>query len=248
MKRGRREFPSLSARTFLTMCMLFVAGQGAPAASGPIVTVSGGQVQGATLEGGGAVFKGIPFAQPPVGELRWRKPMPVERWAGVRDATEFGAQCAQKPGLVPNILVRSGDGAEIAKEDCLFLNVWMPEWPSKSRKPVMVWIAGGGNYGGAGSGAVYRGETLARRGVVLVSLNYRLGPFGFFSHPQLTRESPNHASGNQGILDQIAALKWVRDNVAEFGGDASNVTIFGESAGSLDVSVLMTSPDPAVKP
>jgi para-nitrobenzyl esterase len=222
--------------------MLFVAGQGAPAASGPIVTVSGGQVQGATLEGGGAVFKGIPFAQPPVGELRWREPMPVERWAGVRDATRFGAPCAQKPGLVPNILVRSGDGAEIAKEDCLFLNVWMPEWPSKSRKPVMVWIAGGGNYAGAGSGAAYSGETLARRGVVLVSLNYRLGPFGFFSHPQLTRESPNHASGNQGILDQIAALKWVRDNVAEFGGDASNVTIFGESAGSLDVSVLMTSP------
>ena len=122
------------------------------------------------------------------------------------------------------------------------MNVWTPEWHGKSQKPVMVYIHGGGNLGGGSSEATFDGESLARHGVVLVSLNYRLGPFGFFSHPALTRESPHHASGNQGILDQIAALKWVHDNVASFGGDANNVTIFGESAGSLDVSVLMTSP------
>jgi para-nitrobenzyl esterase len=205
------------------------------AESGPIVAVTGGQVQGATLEKGGAVFKGIPFAQPPVGELRWREPMPVKSWAGVRDATDFGAPCPQTPGSWPDI-------AKVSKEDCLYLNVWTAEWPGRSQKPVMVWIPGGGNFAGASSQPEYDGESLARRGVILVSLNYRLGAFGFFSHPQLTRESSHHASGNQGILDQIAALKWVRDNIASFGGDPSNVTIFGESAGSLDVSVLMTSP------
>jgi len=235
MKRPRREFLGLSAQTFFAMYMLLAAMPGAAADSGPIVAVTGGEVQGATLERGGAVFKGIPYAQPPVGELRWREPTPVKPWAGVRDSTDFGAPCAQTPILQPPT-------AEVSKEDCLFLNVWTSEWPSGSRKPVMMWIPGGGNFAGASSQPVYDGESLARRGVVLVTLNYRLGVFGFFSHPQLTRESPNHASGNQGILDQIAALKWVRDNIATFGGDPSNVTIFGESAGSVDVNVLMTSP------
>jgi para-nitrobenzyl esterase len=133
-------------------------------------------------------------------------------------------------------------GAQISKEDCLYLNVWTPEWHGKSQKPVMVFIHGGVNLVGGSSDAPFDGESLARHGVLLVSIDYRLGPFGFFSHPALTRESPHHASGNQGILDQIAALKWVRDNAASFGGDANNVTIFGESAGSLDASVLMTSP------
>lgn len=219
-----------------TIVALFVALTAIAAAMGQTVSVTGGQVRGATLEKGGAVFKGIPYAQPPVDDLRWREPMPVKSWKGVRDATAFGAICAQKPNtIVPN-------AAEISKEDCLFLNVWTPEWPSKSRKPVMVWIPGGGNYGGSSSQNVYDSDSLARRGVVVVTLNYRLASFGFFSHPELTRESPHHASGNQGILDQIAALKWVRDNIARFGGDPNNVTIFGESAGSLDVSVLMTSP------
>ena len=127
-------------------------------------------------------------------------------------------------------------------EDCLSLNVWTPEWPSKSRMPVMVWIPGGGNIAGGSNLPVYDGERLARRGVVVVSLNYRLGSFGFFSHPELTRESSHHASGNQGILDQIAALKWVRANIAKFGGDAKNVTMFGCSAGCLDAGLLMTSP------
>jgi para-nitrobenzyl esterase len=155
-------------------------------------------------------------------------------------ATAAGAICAQVSSFItPN-------AAEISKEDCLFLNVWTPEWPPNSRKPVMVWIPGGGNYAGGSTGGitdrVYDGENLARRGVVLVTLDYRLGSFGFFAHPELTRESSQHASGNQGFLDQIAALKWVRDNIARFGGDANNLTIFGQSAGSLDVSVLMTSP------
>src|SRR5581483_3826058 len=127
-------------------------------------------------------------------------------------------------------------------EDCLYLNVWTPEWHGKSKNAVMVFIHGGGNLFGSSSEPTYNGESLARQGAVLVSLNYRLGPFGFFAHPALTRESSHHASRNQGILDQIAALKWVHDNVASFGGDANNVTIFGESAGSLDVSGLMTSP------
>jgi para-nitrobenzyl esterase len=229
MTRPHHEFLRVAAMTFLAISTVSSA---TAAESGPIVAVTGGQVQGATLEKGGAVFKGIPFAQPPVGELRWREPMPVKSWAGVRDATDFGAGCAQGPS--PDV--------GVSKEDCLYLNVWTAEWPGRTQKPVMVWIPGGGNRAGASSESAYDGESLARRGVILVSLNYRLGAFGFFSHPQLTRESSHHASGNQGILDQIAALKWVRDNIASFGGDPSNVTIFGESAGSLDVSVLMTSP------
>jgi para-nitrobenzyl esterase len=226
-------------KTFVVMCVAFAIPAGA-ADSGPIVKVTGGQVRGATLDKAGAVFKGIPYAAPPVGELRWREPMPVRSWPGVRDATAFGPLCAQIQSMALN--AARIPNAQISQEDCLYLNVWTAEWHSKSQKPVMVYIHGGGNLGGGSSEAPFNGESLARHGVVLVSLNYRLGVFGFFSHPALTRESPHHASGNQGILDQIAALKWVRDNAAQFGGDANNVTIFGESAGSLDVSVLMTSP------
>jgi para-nitrobenzyl esterase len=206
------------------------------AQSNPIVAVTGGQVRGAA-QGGGAVFKGIPFAAPPTGERRWREPMAVPPWSGVRDATTFGAVCAQ----IPTPIV--GDAGKAASEDCLFLNVWTTQWPAAgAARPVMVWIPGGGNFVGAGSQAGYDGEPLARHGVVVVTINYRLGSLGFFSHPALTRESPRRASGNQGILDQIAALRWVQENIARFGGDPTNVTIFGESAGSLDVSVLMTSP------
>jgi para-nitrobenzyl esterase len=199
----------------------------------PTASVTGGQIRGGALEPGGAVFKGIPFAQPPVADLRWRPPMPVKPWTGARDSTAFGAPCAQNAG---------GRVMENSKEDCLFLNVWTPEWPAKPRTPVMVWFHGGGNYGGTASTANYDGESLARHGVVLVTVNYRLTVFGFFAHPELTRESPHHSSGNYGLLDQIAALQWVRDNIAEFGGDPANVTIFGQSAGAVDVNVLMTSP------
>ncbi len=199
------------------------------------VTVTGGQIRGTLLEKGGAVFKGIPFAAPPLGDLRWREPTSVKSWPGVRDATQSGPPCAQDSYFIPN-------AKAVSREDCLYLDVWAPEWPAKSNMAVMVWIPGGGNFAGAGSAPGTDGESLARHGVVLVSINYRLGAFGFFAHPALTRESAHHASGNQGILDQIAALKWVQANITKFGGDPKKVTIFGESAGSLDVGFLMTSP------
>jgi para-nitrobenzyl esterase len=203
------------------------------AQSDPVATVKGGQIRGASLEKGGAAFKGIPFAQAPLGDLRWREPASVKPWSGVRDASAYGAPCAQNSG---------GRMLEGSSEDCLFLNVWTPEWPPASRKPVMFWIHGGGNFGGTASSPNFDGESLARRGVVLVTANYRLTVFGFFANPELTRESPHHASGNYGLMDQIAALKWVRDNIAKFGGDPGNVTIFGQSAGAVDANVLMTSP------
>jgi para-nitrobenzyl esterase len=202
-------------------------------AADPTVAVTGGQIRGSLLTQRGAVFKGIPFAQAPLGDLRWREPMPVKAWSGIRDATAFGAPCAQNSG---------GRMLEGSKEDCLFLNVWTPEWPVTSRKPVMFWIHGGGNFGGSSSNAGFDGEGLARHGVVLVSANYRLTLFGFFAHPELTHESSHHASGNYGLMDQIAALRWVRDNIAKLGGDPGNVTVFGQSAGAVDANVLMTSP------
>jgi para-nitrobenzyl esterase len=223
-------------RAIIGLVLVCAAVVASRAQTDPIANVTGGQIRGTAL-GGGAVFRGIPFAAPPTGERRWREPMAVQPWTGVRDATKFGAICPQAPTPIV------GEAIKTASEDCLFLNVWTPQWlTADAARPVMVWIPGGGNFAGAASQAVYDGEPLARRGVVLVTLNYRLGSLGFFSHPALTRESPHKASGNQGILDQIAALRWVRDNIARFGGDPKNVTIFGESAGSLDVSVLMTSP------
>ena len=194
----------------------------------PSTVVTGGEIRGTSLSAGGAVFKGIPFAAPPVGELRWREPNPVKPWNGIRDATAFGSRCMQ-------------NGKEVS-EDCLYLNVWTPEWPAKSRRPVMLWIHGGGNFAGSSGEAIFDGAQFAQHGVVLVSANYRLGVFGFFAHPELTAESPHHASGNYGLMDQIAALKWVHENIAKFGGDPRNVTLFGESAGALDINVLMTSP------
>jgi para-nitrobenzyl esterase len=229
-----------------TLCLLAGSGGRAsePAAGAdPVVSVTGGQVRGRLLSppAAGAVFKGIPFAQPPVGELRWREPAPVKPWAGVRDAGAYGAPCAQ---------VASGWNdkiAAIASEDCLYLNIWSPEWPGKARKPVMFWIHGGANMGGSALGAggiepPFDGERLARRGVVVVTINYRLGIFGFMAHPELTAESPHRASGNCGILDQVAALQWVQSNISKFGGDPAKVTIFGQSAGAHDIGLLMVSP------
>ena len=209
---------------------LYAQASGAPA----IGPVTGGKVRGTAIAGGGAAYLGIPYARPPVGALRWREPMPVEPWAGIRDAVAPGPPCAQNPYFIPT-------AREIAREDCLYLSVWTPDIQPARGKPVMVWIPGGGNFAG-GSGPATNGESLIRRDVVVVTVTYRLGLFGFFSHPDLTRESPHRASGNQGILDQIAALRWVQANIARFGGDPTNVTIFGESAGALNVSVLMASP------
>lgn len=183
------------------------------------------------------VFKGIPYAAPPVGPLRWKPPQRVAPWKGVRKTTEFGAHCMQT-----RVYGDMGFRDNGASEDCLYLNVWTPTISAKAHLPVMVWIYGGGFVAGSSSEPRQDGEVLAHKGVVVVSFNYRLGLFGFFAHPELTKESRHRASGNYGLLDQVAALQWVRKNIAAFGGDSRNITIFGESAGSFSVSALMASP------
>ena len=206
-------------------------GQALAAGSDPVVSISTGQLRGSPTSNGGAAFKNIPFAQPPVGDLRWREPQPAKSWTGVRDATTMGPMCHQN------------DNPQLAHgEDCLQLNVWTPKFPMTSPVPVMMWVHGGGNTAGSGIEALFNGEVPASHGVVVVNVNYRLGVFGFFAHPGLTKESPHHASGNYGLADQIMALRWVQDNIAKFGGDPKNVTIFGESAGAGDVNALIASP------
>src|SRR5690606_2928229 len=177
------------------------------------------------------VYKGIPFAAPPVGELRWRAPQPAAKWEGVRAADKFGPDPYQ------------GDGKGSVSEDCLYLNIWTPAKSANERLPVLVWIYGGGFSFGSNSTPTHNGEHLARKGVVLVTINYRVGPLGFLAHPELSAESPHHASSNYGLLDQIAGLKWVQQNIAAFGGDPDRVTIFGESAGGIAVSMLCASPE-----
>ena len=184
------------------------------------------------------VFKGIPYAAPPVGDLRWRPPQAVKPWKDILQCDTFGPVCPQ-PGGRTRLTQTTFDNIS---EDCLYLNVWTKAGNNQARLPVMVWIHGGGNISGAASLPYYDGEALARQGVVLVSINYRLGPFGFFAHPLLSKESGKGVSGNYGLLDQIAALKWVQKNIQAFGGDPKQVTIFGESAGALDVCCLMASP------
>ncbi|MDH3336450.1 MAG: carboxylesterase family protein [Gammaproteobacteria bacterium] len=206
------------------------------AASNPVVQVTSGDIRGRLLPGGGATFKGVPYASPPVGELRWRDPQPVQTWAEIREAGNFGPPCTQR------IADWNRQEAQGNQEDCLYLNVWTPEWPAESPKAVMVWLHGGGNWGGAASVDYMDGTSLSRRGVVVVSINYRLGVFGFFAHPGLTAESSHHSSGNYGLLDQLAALQWVRDNIASFGGDPERVTLFGQSAGAIDTAYLAASP------
>jgi para-nitrobenzyl esterase len=183
------------------------------------------------------VFRGIPYAAPPVGNLRWREPQPVAHWDGVRMADQFGAMCTQ-PAF------RGAPNANPPKmsEDCLFLNVWTAAASASDRRPVMVWIHPGGYQTGSGSTPGFDGEALAKKGVVLVTINYRLGVFGFFSHPELTKESEHHASGNYALMDQAAALRWVQKNIAGFGGDPQRVTVFGDSAGSSSIANLMGSP------
>ena len=185
------------------------------------------------------VYKGVPFAAPPVGDLRWRAPKPAADWSGVRKADQFSATCMQQP-YPEGSLYRSAP--EPVSEDCLYLNIWTAAKSAADKRPVMVWIHGGAFTRGSGSTPMYDGEALAKKGVVLVTVNYRLGIFGFFAHPDLTKESEHHSSGDYGILDEIAALQWVQKNIAAFGGDAKNVTIFGESAGSWAVNVLVASP------
>lgn len=200
------------------------------------VKVEGGLVQG-VIEGSLTVYRSIPFAAPPVGDLRWRAPEPAARWDGVRQAAKFSPACIQGMGN-PNGSAQ-GPGTS---EDCLYLNVWAPAKSSRDRIPVLVWIYGGGFNAGATSEPNYTGEKLAQKGVVLVSIAYRVGQFGFLAHPDLSAESRNHVSGNYGLLDMIAGLQWVRKNIDAFGGDPHRVTIFGESAGGIAVSMLCASP------
>ena len=183
-------------------------------------------------------FKGIPFAQPPVGDLRWREPQPAKNWTGARNADQFGPRCMQRTSPGADYWFRSNG----MSEDCLYLNVWTSAKSGNERLPVLVYIFGGGFQNGDGSEPRYDGESMARQGMVAVSVNYRTNIFGFFVHPELTKESPHHAAGNYGLLDQVAALQWVQRNIAAFGGDPKHVTIAGESAGSISVSALMASP------
>jgi para-nitrobenzyl esterase len=212
----------------------------------PVLSYAGDRVEiengllEATPQQGAAVraFKSIPYAAPPVGDLRWREPQPVKSWTGVRNADQFGPTCMQHISLQSDYWMR---GPAIS-EDCLYLNIWTPAKSARERLPVLVYVFGGGFQNGDGSEPRYDGESMARKGMVAVTINYRLNVFGFFAHPALTRESPHHASGNYGLLDQAAALQWVRRNIAAFGGDPKRVTIAGESAGSVSVSALMASP------
>ena len=202
-----------------------------------IVRIDSGRLQGAVADDVSA-FKGIPFAAPPVAALRWRAPQPAARWSGVRDATTYGHDCMQKP--FPSDAAPLGTEPS---EDCLVLNVWRPAKRAAAKLPVMVWIYGGGFVNGGSSPAVYDGSAFARRGVIMVSFNYRIGRFGFFAHPALTAENADRGLlGNYALLDQVAALQWVRRNIAAFGGDQHNVTIVGESAGGSSVNDLMTMP------
>jgi para-nitrobenzyl esterase len=194
------------------------------------VKVEAGLVQG-TTENGLFVYKGIPFAAPPVGDLRWRTPQPAAKWEGVKQTTKFA------PGPIQGWNAPAG-----TSEDCLYLNIWSPAKSATDRIPVLVWIYGGGFNGGSTSEPVYSGENLARKGVVLVSIAYRVGQLGFLAHPELSKENAYHVSGNYGLLDMIAGLIWIQKNIAAFGGDPGKVTIFGESAGGIAVSMLCASP------
>ncbi len=209
----------------------------AQAADDPQVKTANGILQGVVEASGIHSFKGIPFAQPPVGELRWKEPVAPANWTGVRKADHFGPQAMQRV-MYSDMIFRS-DGKS---EDCLYLNVWTPAKSATEKLPVLVYFYGGGFIAGDGSEYRYDGESMAKKGIVTITVNYRLGIFGFLAHPELTKESAHHSSGNYGLMDQHAALVWVQKNIAAFGGDPKKVTIAGESAGSMSVCAQMASP------
>ncbi|MBO9709087.1 MAG: carboxylesterase family protein [Caulobacter sp.] len=226
----------LAAALSLTACG---AKSQTPAPAAPLTpveaTVSAGALRG-YVEDGVRIFKGVPYAQPPVGELRWRPPQPIQAWTGVRQAQAFGSDCMQNRVSWDDTQTKLP-----TSEDCLSLNVWSPANAAKA--PVMVWIHGGGFVMGSGSQPVFDGAALARRGVVVVTFNYRVGRFGFFAHPAIDAEHPDEPKGNYGLMDQVAALKWVKANIAALGGDPDRVTIFGQSAGGASVAQLMLNPE-----
>jgi len=223
--------------TLLTVGSVLALTLPAGAAGPDRVKTANGVVIGAPEENGVRAFRGIPFAAPPVGNLRWKAPQPAKDWTSARSAAKFGPRCMQRP-----VFGDMGFRSDGMGEDCLYLNVWTPAKSATDRLPVLVYFYGGGYMAGDGSEPRYDGEVMARKGIVALTVNYRLGVFGFFAHPELTKESPHHASGNQGLLDQAAALAWVQKNIAAFGGDPKHVTIAGESAGSTSVSAQMASP------
>jgi len=247
MHRSTGRTPSVLSALFLAATLAPAVAQAKDAP--PVVHLANGALRGYS-QANTAIFKSIPFAAPPVGDLRWRPPQPAAPWKGIRDATQPAPYCMQNPtALDPFIQPLAADyGVDFpmqtvpTSEDCLYLNVYAPASPMKSPLPVMVWLHGGSNRVGSGSQPIYDGTSLAAHGVLVVTVNYRLGVFGFYSHPALTAESPHHSSGNYGLLDQLAALQWVQQNIAQFGGDPGNVTVFGESAGSVDIGMLLVSP------
>ena len=200
------------------------------------VTTAEGILEGKDLSGI-TVFKGIPFAAPPVGNLRWKAPQPVQKWQGVREAKEFGPNPMQEP-----IFGDMNFGTKANSEDCLYLNIWTPAKTMKEHLPVLIYFNGGGLMAGSGSEPRYAGDAMARKGIISITANYREGIFGFFAHPQLSKETSYKGSGNYGFMDQVAAIQWVKDNIEAFGGDPNRITIVGESAGSMSVSALMASP------
>jgi len=239
-KSGRRSISILASSLSLMGILLLQSLGSALAEPTPPVSIEQGQVVG-KMSGAIASYLGIPYAAPPVGPNRWRPPQPGENWTGVRAATSYGAACNQLP-VQPSVpyskeYVTPGPFSE----DCLFLNVWTSGAMNKKR-PVFVWIHGGGFTNGSGSLAMFDGAALASKGTVVVTINYRLGPFGYLAHPGLSAEDPHHSSGTYGLQDQIAALKWVQRNIAQFGGDPGNVTVGGESAGAISTNGLILSP------
>ncbi|MBW2051458.1 MAG: carboxylesterase family protein [Deltaproteobacteria bacterium] len=224
----------------LSLCLIFLFGVNLANAR-PIkdpVKIESGLISGFTYGDKNElrIFKGVPYAAPPVGELRWKPPQPPAYWEGVKNTKKPCAWCPQPESIV--FARRTGPQSE----DCLYLNIWSTAKDTEEKRPVMVWIHGGGSTTGFGGSLFYSGGKLARRGVVVVTINYRLGPLGYLAHPLLSEESEKGVSGNYGFLDQIAALKWVKKNITAFGGDPDNVTIFGESAGAVAVTRLMVSP------
>jgi para-nitrobenzyl esterase len=243
MNSNRRVIGLATAVAFLAVSSVSSLGHGAtmsapsPAASSPVADAPAGMIEG-RAKGALRIFKGIPYASPPVGPARWKPPSPLPRWQGVRSAAQFGPACPQPEPRLSGIYK---DDPGPMSEDCLTLNIWTPADASKA--PVFVWIHGGAFTSGSSSLAIYDGARLATLGVVVVSINYRLGILGYLAHPELSAESPLGTSGNYGLLDQIEALRWIQRNIGAFGGDASNVTIAGESSGGLSVVYLMAAPD-----
>lgn len=224
-----------------TLLLCLSAASIATAQNAPIANTAGGQIAGvASADGALVSFKGIPYAAPPVGDLRWRAPSPAAPWSGVLKADRFSRSCMQdSPSSMGPWTEEYMDQNE-RSEDCLYLNVWTQS--TQGKRPVLVWIHGGGFNQGSTSVALYNGEAMARKGIVVVTINYRVGVFGFFAHPELTQESATHSSGNYGLLDTVAALQWVQANIAAFGGDPTRVTIGGQSAGAVSVHALVASP------